>query len=166
VTRLGAGNRGSVLDRDKGSSLLNSVLIASDPFPSSPLSNGHCDLIPQRQSGRVVKLTTHLHQMRMLRMRAVIPPLPHMPSWYGSQLSTGTTLPFTCVYHFFQWPISSCTKIFSVDHVRSWWWRRRKSPKRWSLTQHRRGWSENILVYLFAVKDSNLAISSCPSPYT
>jgi hypothetical protein len=32
-----------------------------------------------RQSGRGVKLTTHLSVLRMLRMHGVVPPLPHMP---------------------------------------------------------------------------------------
>jgi hypothetical protein len=31
-----------------------------------------------------MKLITHLHKVRKLRIRGVIPPLPNMSSWYGA----------------------------------------------------------------------------------
>jgi len=44
--------------------------------PPSLLSNGYRGFFPREQSGRGVKLTTHLHQVRRLRMCGAIPPLP------------------------------------------------------------------------------------------
>jgi len=44
--------------------------------PHSLLSNWY-----RMQSGRGVKLTTHLHLAPRLRMRGAIPPLPNTSSW-------------------------------------------------------------------------------------
>jgi hypothetical protein len=41
---------------------------------SSLLSNGYWGLFPHRQSGRVVKLTTHLHLVPELKMDGAPPP--------------------------------------------------------------------------------------------
>jgi hypothetical protein len=43
--------------------------------PPSLLSNGYQGLCPWGQSGRGVKLTTHLHLVPRLRMRGAVPPL-------------------------------------------------------------------------------------------
>ena len=40
-------------------------------------------VLPQGYSGRSVKLTTHIHQVRKSRMRVAEPELPTMFSWHG-----------------------------------------------------------------------------------
>jgi hypothetical protein len=61
--------------------------------PPSPLSNGYRGLFPREESGRGVKLTTHLQLVPRSRKCGSIHPLPHTPSWRSA--STGTTLRFT-----------------------------------------------------------------------
>jgi hypothetical protein len=41
------------------------------------------------ESGRGVKLTTHLHLVPRSRMRGAIPPLPNKPSWRGKSSNEG-----------------------------------------------------------------------------
>jgi hypothetical protein len=55
-------------------------------IPSSLLSNGYRGLFPCGQSGRGVKLTTHLRLVPRSRMRGAIHLLPHTPSWRGAQI--------------------------------------------------------------------------------
>jgi hypothetical protein len=58
------------------------------------LSSGYRRLFSQGQSGRGVKLTTHLHLVPRLLMRGAVPPLPQTYSWRGALLSIRTTLLF------------------------------------------------------------------------
>jgi hypothetical protein len=51
--------------------------------PSLP-SDGYRGVLPRRQSGCGVKITTHLHLVHRLRMRGAIPPIPHTFSWRGT----------------------------------------------------------------------------------
>jgi len=53
---------------------------------SSFISNGYRGLFLWGQSGRGVKLTTHLHLVQSSTMRGAIPPLPNMPSWRDAHL--------------------------------------------------------------------------------
>jgi hypothetical protein len=52
--------------------------------PPSLLSNGYLGLFSRGQSGRGVKLTTHLHLVPRSRIRGSIHPLPHTPSWHSA----------------------------------------------------------------------------------
>jgi hypothetical protein len=49
--------------------------------PMDPVGIGN---LSPGQSGRCVKLSTHLHLVPRLRMREIIPPLPHTFSWSGA----------------------------------------------------------------------------------
>jgi hypothetical protein len=62
------------------------ILTGSSGGPSSLLFNGYQGLLSWGQSGRGMKLTTHLHLVSRSRMRGAIPPLPNTPSWRGAQL--------------------------------------------------------------------------------
>jgi hypothetical protein len=48
--------------------------------------DGYQGLVPWRQSGRGVKLTTHLHLVPRSRIHGAIPPLSNTSSWRGAQL--------------------------------------------------------------------------------
>jgi len=58
----------------------------SPPIRYTPLD------IRRRQSGRNVKVTSHLHLVARLRLRGAIPPLPYMPLCLVLKLITDTNL--------------------------------------------------------------------------
>jgi len=47
----------------------------------------------ETRDGRGMNLTTDLHLVLKLKMRAAIPPLPHTSAWRGTWLSTRINLP-------------------------------------------------------------------------
>jgi len=71
--------RRSVLGRDNDEIFLFATVSrpALGPIQRVP------GLLPRRWSGRGVKLTTHLHLIRKLRILGAISPLPHTPSCHG-----------------------------------------------------------------------------------
>jgi hypothetical protein len=54
--------------------------------PPNLLSSGYRGLFPRGQSGRDVKLTTHLQLVQRSRKCGSIQPLPHTPSWHNALL--------------------------------------------------------------------------------
>jgi hypothetical protein len=68
---------------------------------------------PRKSSGRVVKLTTHLHLMPRLRMRGAVPPLPHTSSWRGA-----LSLPYMLQPRLWWW--YSCTCYFDSRLALLW----------------------------------------------
>jgi len=61
--------------------------------PPSLLSNGYREFLPRRQSGRSVKLTTHILVSR-LRMFDAVTALPNKTSWLGAWWRTGKNFTF------------------------------------------------------------------------
>jgi len=66
--------------------------------PTSLLFNVYQGLFPWGQSGRGVKLTTHLHLVPRSRIRRTIPPLPNTPSWRGARLKHRDNFSFTSYF--------------------------------------------------------------------
>jgi hypothetical protein len=64
-----------------------SLTPASRPalVPSQPRIQWVLGVLSLGYSGRVVKLTTHLHLLPTSKMREAVPPLPNTPSWRGAQ---------------------------------------------------------------------------------
>jgi hypothetical protein len=80
VTRLRAGDWGSILGRSIDSSLRHRVQTDSEAHSAS---------YPIRTGG---SFPTNLHLVPRLWIRGAILPLPHTSSWYSAYLSTGIRL--------------------------------------------------------------------------
>jgi hypothetical protein len=65
--------------------------------PPNLLCNGYQGLFPLEQSGRGVKLTTHLHLVARSIMRGAIPPLPQYAfmAWYSVKKKHRDNFTFT-----------------------------------------------------------------------
>ena len=50
--------------------------------PHNIIFNAYCGDVLQQQSGRSIKVTTHLNLVSRSGISATVPPLPHMPSWH------------------------------------------------------------------------------------
>jgi hypothetical protein len=94
VTWLRAVRSGVLAPVGAGSFSHHCVQTGSEAPPSF-LTNGYQGLFLWGQSGRGVKLTTHLHLVPRSRMRRAIPPLLQhtFMAWCSVKKSTGTTLP-------------------------------------------------------------------------
>jgi hypothetical protein len=54
--------------------------------PSNPLLNGYGGFLAHKQYGWGIKVGTHSHVIRRLRIGRVILPLTHMSSWYAKTI--------------------------------------------------------------------------------
>jgi hypothetical protein len=73
--------------------------------PLSRLFNEHRVLFPRAWGVRGMKVATHLHLVRRLKVHGAIPTLPHTSSWRGAQLSKG--------YDFMLWFLVKHTDNFT-----------------------------------------------------
>jgi hypothetical protein len=82
ATGYGLDNQGVGVRAVVGSRIFSSPR-RPDVEPTHPPIHGYCGLFPQGQSGRGVKLTTHLQLVLRSRKCGSIHPLSRTPSWHS-----------------------------------------------------------------------------------